>query len=140
MTVTMLTAVAGTARINLPEGSRYATGLAGFGSARADVSAKTARAHAQVGRTAGATGGGNPTKQIRLHLHLPGSLGPHSDELERQLSSPRRYFALLAKHSVYDIERAARELKTDTWTLPHGDVDAGDRSATSHRHSVRESP
>jgi hypothetical protein len=38
-----------------------------------------------------------------------------------------RVFALLANHKVYDVEGAARALRLDTWTLPHGELLPGDR-------------
>ena len=85
------------------------------------------RAQADVGREEGARGGGNPTKQIRLHLRLPVRAVWAGGSLERYLAKPRRLFALLARPSVYDVGRASRELEIDSWALPSGDVDAGDR-------------
>ena len=85
------------------------------------------RAQAGVGRRAAARGGGNPTEQIRLYLRLPARPVWGRDDLERHLAKPRRLFALLARPSVYDVGRAARELEADSWALPSGDVDPGDR-------------
>ncbi|HMV33840.1 MAG TPA: DUF3883 domain-containing protein [Gemmatimonadales bacterium] len=39
----------------------------------------------------------------------------------------RKLIGLLANAHQYDVERAARELPEDTWTLPAGDVAPGDR-------------
>lgn len=85
------------------------------------------RAQTLVGRERDGKGGGHPIKQIRLHVQLPGRLRWHTSDLARHLAKPRRCFALLARSSIYDVERASRELETDTWRLRVGELDAGDR-------------
>lgn len=45
------------------------------------------------------------------------------------LPSHRNYWGLLANPARYRIDEAARELDTDTWTIPQGDLDVGDRIA-----------
>lgn len=46
-----------------------------------------------------------------------------------RLPSRRSYWGFLANPARYRIEDAARELDTDTWTVPQGNLDVGDRIA-----------
>lgn len=46
-----------------------------------------------------------------------------------RLPSRRRYWGLLVNPAHYRIEEALRNLKTDSWTVPTGDLSVGDRIA-----------
>ena len=85
------------------------------------------RGQGRVGREPGATGGGNPTKRIRLRLSFPEPQDLHG--LRHYLMNGRvpDQWALLANPDSYDIEGAVAEGGSDTWTLPQGNPKPGDR-------------
>ena len=85
------------------------------------------RGMGRVGRTPGATGGGNPTKRIRLRLAF--TTPQRLDDLRRYLvnGAAPRYWALLANPKAYDIVAAVEDGGSDVWTLPQGNPRPGDR-------------
>ena len=85
------------------------------------------RGQGRVGREPGATGGGNPTKRIRLRLSFPEPQDLHGLRHYLMNGRPLAYWALLANPDSYHIEAAIAEGGTDTWTLPQGDPRPGDR-------------
>ena len=113
------------------------------------------RAQTGVARAEGAQGGGNPNKQIRLHVGLPATAPRSVGGLQHFLAfgEPDTHFvAMLANPAIYDVETASRELVDDQWMLPAGHLSPGDRivfwrtqGADGHRGvvafgEVRESP
>lgn len=52
---------------------------------------------------------------------------PSAPRAVRRRKAAPRIHALLANYAIYDVEAAARSLSDDTWSLPRGDANPGDR-------------
>lgn len=125
-----------TRKHGLPEGQRriplrdfdYPLPLATVASG--ELRKAIGRGQTGVARKPGVKRGGNPNKQIRLVLRLPESISSDPERLGRFLATGKievRHFALIANQHVYDVEAAAATLEEDTWSLPEGNVEPGDR-------------